>query len=231
MLDINRHKFVMLQILKDIFSDIEMAGNIGFKGGTALMFFHDLPRFSVDLDFNLLEKSEEEKIYRKIRKIVQKYGTIHDEARKFHGIIVVISYGTGERKLKIEVSNRNFDDKYELKAFLGISMKVMTQPDMFSHKLCALLDRSALTPRDIFDSWFFMQRQTPINLSIIERRMNMTYDSYIQKCIDTLEKENPKNIMQGLGDLMDHKMKVFVKNKLLVETISLLRVYKEFPVG
>lgn len=37
MLDINRHKFIMLQILKDIYSDIEMAGSLGFKGGTALM--------------------------------------------------------------------------------------------------------------------------------------------------------------------------------------------------
>ena len=55
MVDINRHKFFMVQILKDLFTDIEMANCLGFNGGSALMLFYDLPRFSVDLDFNLLK--------------------------------------------------------------------------------------------------------------------------------------------------------------------------------
>ena len=53
-MDLNKHKFFMLQILRDIYSDLELANNLGFKGGTALMFFYNLPRFSVDLDFNLI---------------------------------------------------------------------------------------------------------------------------------------------------------------------------------
>jgi len=46
----------MVQLLKDIYSDIELANYLGFKGGTALMFFYELPRFSVDLDFNLIHE-------------------------------------------------------------------------------------------------------------------------------------------------------------------------------
>ena len=230
MFDINRHKFFMVQILKDISTDIALAGILGFKGGTALMFFYDLPRFSVDLDFNLLDISKEEMVYQKIRNIALKYGTIHDEAIKHYGIIIVVNYGTGERKLKIEISNRNFDDKYEIKTFLGIPIKVMTQENMFSHKLCALLDRSSVTNRDIFDCWFFMNRQTPVNRSIIEHRMGMPYQKYIQSCIDYLEKNKSINILQGLGELMDPEMKTFVRNKLKDETINLLRFYKEFPI-
>jgi len=30
----------------------------------------------------------------------------------------------------------------------------MVQSDMFAHKLCALLDRNAITNRDIFDCWY-----------------------------------------------------------------------------
>ena len=41
MVDINKHKFFLLQLLKAIYSDIELAGNLGFKGGTALMFFYE----------------------------------------------------------------------------------------------------------------------------------------------------------------------------------------------
>jgi predicted nucleotidyltransferase component of viral defense system len=230
MLDTNRHKFFMVQILKDIYADLELANILGFKGGTALMFFYGLPRFSVDLDFNLLDKSMEKKVFAKIRKIARKYGTIHDEAQKHYGIIVVINYGTGERKLKIEISNRSFHDRYEIKNYLGISMKVMVQQDMFAHKLCALLDRSSITNRDIFDSWFFMQNQTPINQKIVESRMGMPYADYLQKCIDFLESYGNNNLLQGLGELMDHKTKTFVRNKLKNETIGLLNFYKEFPI-
>lgn len=144
----------MVQILKDIYSDIELANCLGFKGGTALMFFYDLPRFSVDLDFNLLCGDKENLVYTKIRNIILKYGSIFDEAKKFYGPIVVLDYGFGERKLKIEISNRIFDNHYEVKNFLGINVKVMTPADMLSHKLCALLDRDTLANRDIFDSWF-----------------------------------------------------------------------------
>ena len=95
----------MVQILKDIYSDIELANYLGFKGGTALMFFYDLPRFSVDLDFNLID-GREEVVYDKVRKILLKYVKIVDEAKKFYGIILVLDYSFGERKLKVEISNR-----------------------------------------------------------------------------------------------------------------------------
>jgi len=101
------------------------------------MFFYDLPRFSVDLDFDLIDKSKEKVVYEKIRKIILKYGKIHDEAIKFYGLIIVLDYGAGERKLKIEISNRTFDNQYEIRNLLGIDVKVMVAPDMFAHKLCA----------------------------------------------------------------------------------------------
>lgn len=109
-------------------------------------------------------------------------------------------------------------------------MKVMTAPDMFAHKLCALLDRSEITNRDIFDSWFFMSKQTPINTSIVEARMEMPFVDYVQKCIDHLETMSDKGMLNGLGELMDEDMKKFVRNKLRTETVSLLRFYKEFPI-
>ncbi len=230
MLDINQHRYYMLQILKDIYSDIKLANCLGFKGGTALMFFYELPRFSVDLDFNLLCPDKEYIIYTKVRNIILKYGKIFDEATKFYGPLVVLDYGVGERKLKIEISNRLFDSHYEIKNLLGINVKVMVQPDMFSHKLCALLDRKTLTNRDIFDTWFFLQKQTPVNKSIIEFRMKMPFEDYIQKCIDKLEMTADKSMLQGLGEILDPDMKKFVRLKLRIETISLLKFYKKFPI-
>jgi hypothetical protein len=39
-MDLNKHKFFMLQILRDIYSDLALSNQLGFKGGTALMFFY-----------------------------------------------------------------------------------------------------------------------------------------------------------------------------------------------
>lgn len=230
MIDINKHKYFLVRILKDIYSDIELANSLGFKGGTAMMFFYGLPRFSVDLDFNLIATGNDETVYRKVQQILLKYGKIHDEAQKFYGPLVVLDYGSGERKLKVEISNRQFDNHYEIKNLLGVNIKVMTKPDMFAHKLCALLDRETITNRDIFDCWFFMDKQSPVNKNIIETRMNMSYEAYLQRCIATLENKTDKGLLQGIGELLDNKMKTFVRTKLRVETIGLLKFYKEFPI-
>jgi len=230
MIDLNKHKFLLMQILKDIYSDIELSNCLGFKGGTALMFFYDLPRFSVDLDFNLLEIEQEDLVYKKVRKILLKYGSIYDEAKKFYGPLIVLNYGYGERKLKVEISNRAFENRYEIKNLLGINIKVMVLEDLIAHKLCALLDRSSVTNRDIFDCWFFMEKRTPINKYIVEDRMKMPLTEYLQKCVDLLESMNDKGLLQGLGELMDSSMKKFVQTKMRSETISLLKFYKEFPI-
>lgn len=228
-MDINKHKFFMMQVLKDIYSDIELASCLGFKGGTALMFFYNLPRFSVDLDFNLLDKSKEKRVYDKVRAILLRYGKIFDEAMKFYGPIIVLDYGIGERKLKVEISNREYDNHYEIKNLLGIQMKVLVEPDMFAHKLCALLDRTEVTSRDIFDCWFFLQRHCTVNAGIVESRMGMPLADYLQKCIERLETTSDKSLMSGLGELTDAKMKSFVRTKLRRETIQLLQFFKEFP--
>ncbi len=230
MIDINRHRFFMVQILKDIYSDIELANSLGFKGGTALMFFYKLPRFSVDLDFNLLDVEKEDVVYRKIRTILLKYGKIHDEAKKFFGPLIVLDYGVNQRKLKVEITNRMFENHYEIKNLLGIDMKVMIPKDMFAHKLCALLDRNAIANRDIFDCWFFMHRQTPVNKAIIETRMGMAYEDYLQRCIEYLESIPDKGLLQGLGELMDDKTKKFVRKKMRTEAIGLLKIYKDYPI-
>jgi predicted nucleotidyltransferase component of viral defense system len=230
MIDINKHKFLLIQILKDIYSDIELSNYLGFKGGTALMFFYDLPRFSVDLDFNLLDKDHEDMVYNKVREILLKYGSIYDEAKKYFGPLVVLNYGYGERKLKVEISNRVFENRYEIRNLLGISIKVMVQEDLFAHKLCALLDRSSITNRDIFDCWFFMENRTPLNKDIVEYRMKMPLTEYLHNCIVHLESMSDKGMLQGLGELMDDNIKKFVQTNLRSETISLLKFYKEYHI-
>lgn len=230
MLNSNKHRLYLFQILKDVYEDLELAGILGFKGGTALMFFYDLPRFSVDLDFNLLDPAREKQVLDKITGILSKHGTIYDEAIKFYGIIAVLDYGMGDRKLKVEISKRDFGSTYEIKNLLGVNVKVMVKPDMFAHKLCAIMDRKTITNRDIFDSWFFMNSKTPLNKSIVEQRTGMSLADYLHKCITKLETMSDKKLLDGLGELMDNETKHFVRHKLRSESISLMKFYQQFPV-
>jgi predicted nucleotidyltransferase component of viral defense system len=230
MFDKNKHRLYMFQILKDIYSDVKLAECLGFKGGSALMFFYDLPRFSVDLDFNLLDNAQQTIVHNKLKVILQKYGKVVDEAEKYFGLILVLDYGAGERKLKVEISARQYDNHYEIKNLFGVAVKVLAEPDMFAHKLCALLDRKEVTNRDIFDCYFFMQKHVPVNQMIVEKRMKMKLADYIQKCIDKLNKMSDKGLLNGLGELTDEETKKFVRTKMRAETISLLKFYKDYPI-
>ena len=219
----------MLQLLKDIFSDALLSSVLAFKGGTAAMFFHDLPRFSTDLDFNLLVPEKEKEVYDRVRKIVLKYGKIHDEAIKHYGIIIVLDYGIGERKLKIEVSNRLYDNHYEIRNYLGLQMRVMVKEDMFAHKLCALLDRTEITGRDVFHCWCFLKERTSVNKAIVESRMGMPIEGYLDKCIESIQGLSEKSLINGLGELTEGEMKDFVRHGLKDELVSLLTMFKAFP--
>ena len=219
----------MAQILSLIFKDKDLCNIMAFKGGTALMFFHNLNRFSTDLDFNLLVPDKLDMLYDRVRAILTRFGTIDDEAKKLYGPVLVLNYGKGERMLKVRISTRQFPDHYEMRSLAGTDIRVMTMPDMFAHKLCAMGER--LSPRDIYDVWFFLQNHTEINEEIVKLRTEKTVSEYAAWCSEHVKKASPKLLMQGLGEVLnDTKSKTFVKNKLIEETSSALELFSAFPL-
>lgn len=227
-MDINKHRYYMMQVLLAIFRDKDLSPLLAFKGGTSMMLFHGLTRFSTDLDFNLLDASKSEFVYHRLHNLLLKFGTIDDEANKFFGPILVLNYGKGERMLKIEVSNRPYPNHYEVRSLLGTDIRVMILPDMFAHKLCALGER--ITPRDIYDVWFFLQKRTEINEEIVRLRTNMTISEYAAQCANKIRSYSPRMLMQGLGELLtDNTAKNFVRKQLLEETASALDLFALYP--
>ena len=229
MMDKQKHKLYMAQILSLIFKDKDLCKVLGFKGGTALMFFHNLPRFSTDLDFNLLDTDKLDIVYTKVRQILLRYGTIDDEAKKQFGPILVLNYGKGERMLKVEISTRQFDNHYEMRTLAGTDIRVLRIPDMFAHKLCAMGER--LSPRDVFDVWYFLQQlHANINETIIMERTGKPVAEYACWCADRVREASPKLLMQGLGEVVDDtRTKTFIKTKLIEETAQALDIFAMFP--
>jgi predicted nucleotidyltransferase component of viral defense system len=221
--DISVHKNILFQILKDIYSDTTIAPLLGFKGGTAALMFFELSRFSVDVDFDLLDASKEDYIFDRIEQIAKKYGLIKDMERKRFNLLFVLSYEDKARKIKIEINRRAFGSRYELKTNLGVSMLVMVKEDMFAHKLIAMHERVGKTSRDIYDVWFFLEHRWPLNKEIVEKRAGMALPELMQKCLEQLEKMNNRNILDGLGDLLTESQKDWARAKLRAETIFLLK--------
>jgi len=226
-LDYSKHKAILLQILKDIYSDTAIAPHLGFKGGTAALLFYDLDRKSVDLDFDLLDESKEAEVFEKLQKITASYGTITDSHVKHFNLLNVISYAPGAQKIKVEVNRRNFGSRYEVKTLLGISMLVMVEADMFAHKLMAMYERVGKTSRDIFDVHFFEKKGWEMNKTIVEERSGLSFKDTIIKCIELLEKMDNKHILDGLGEFLTTKQKDWARAKLRTETIFLLKARLE----
>lgn len=228
-MDKNKHKFYMAQILSLIFKDRDLCNLLAFKGGTSLMFFHNLNRFSTDLDFNLLDPDKFDLAYNKVRAILTRFGTIDAEAKKLYGPVLVLNYGKGERMLKVEISVRQYPNHYEMRSLAGTDIRVMVMPDMFAHKLCDMGER--LSPRDIYDVWFFLQNHTEINEEIVRIRTAKSVSEYTAWCAEHVKEASPKLLMQGLGEVLnDAKSKTFVKNKLIAETSSALELFSAFPL-
>ncbi len=226
-LDTAKHKNILVKILKDIYTDPTISTILGFKGGTAAAFFYGLNRFSVDLDFNLLDSEKEDYVFERVKIILENYGKLKQAKKKRFNLIYILSYDDKDintQNVKVEINRREFGSKYDVKSFLGISMQVMIKEDMAAHKLCAMYERIGKTNRDIFDVWYFLQNEWPVNKEIVESRTGMNFKEFLQKCIDSLEKITDQNILSGMGELLDAKQKDWVKAKLRTETIFLLKL-------
>lgn len=223
-LDIATHKTILFQILKDIYADTTISPYLGFKGGTAALMFYGLDRFSVDLDFDLLDENKDDYVFERVLKIAERYGAIKETHKKRFNLFCMISYDDKSRNIKIEINRRSFGSRYEIKSYLGVSMQVMVLEDMFAHKLMAMHERIGTTGRDIYDVWFFLQSRAPINKTIVENRSDMPFEILVEKCINQLEKTDNRRVLQGLGELLTPSQKDWARAKLKEETIALLKL-------
>jgi len=202
------HRTILIQILKKIYSSPILGPNLGFKGGTAAMLFYGLPRFSVDLDFDLLNPDLEDKILVEMPKMLQKLGDVREAAKKKYTLLFIVSYEKGQRLVKVEISRRPIhNNSFEKKSFLGIPMLVVKQSDMVATKLAALLTRKKFASRDVFDVWYFLEKNWEINESVLLKETGLSKKLALMNAIKMVEKINPELFMPGLGELIDNKTK------------------------
>ena len=222
MLDREHHEILLKKILADIYQDKNLGASIAFKGGTCLYLFYNLDRFSTDLDFNVIADKLNEKA---MTLILNRHLNINQAISKRNTWFWIGSFEKGKQKIKVEISKRNYPDKYINQNFYGLTVPILSKDCMFAHKLCALTDRKKLQNRDVYDALFMFQNGFEVNEEIIEIRTSKSSKEYFKDLVTFLKKNvKPNLILDGLGEVLNEKQKSWVKSNLFEKLLFELEI-------
>ena len=217
--ELDRHKRVLTETLIDIIKHLN--GKVIFKGGTAAMMFYNLSRMSLDLDFDLLEELSEEEIDN-LKIILKKHGEIKDFRDKRFTLFFLLDYEANHPNIKVEFNKRIWKNNgYKTAWLLGVNIKIADKKTMFSNKLVALCERRTLAARDLFDVHYFLKLGYPLSEELIKERTGKTLEEYLKYLNKFIIKNySSKNILQGLGEILDESQKSWAKDHLISETVE-----------
>lgn len=185
-------------------------------------YFRKLDRFSVDLDFDLLDESKVDEVKKEIKKIMEKYGKIADEKDKFFSVFFLLNYQKDQQGIKVEIyKKKSALNRYETENFYGKSAIVLNVQDAFAQKLVAATDRKKIASRDFYDIYFLLKNGFDFNEGIIKERTGEDAVSYLRYLKKFVEKNlTERNVLAGLGELVDAKQKDWIRKNLKKELLS-----------
>lgn len=96
---------------------------------------------------------------------------------------------------------------------------------LFAGRLTALTSRNETAMRDIYDVWYFAKNNWDISTEILKIMADKTIQEHLADCIAIIENVKDNQILQGLGELLSEKEKMWVKTDLRKETVFLLKNY------
>jgi len=216
------HERHLLLLLSEIVRSIPE--KIAFKGGTCAMLFYDLPRFSFDLDFDILKPLEKNEID-EIRSMLLQKGKILDMEDKEYTLFFLFDYAKDHQNIKIEMNKRIWNNNvYKNVWFMGLPLMIPDEKTLFTNKLVALTDRRSPVARDLFDVWFFLKQKFPVHEPLIEERTGKRMKEYLEGLIGFIKKTYTKrNVLQGLGYALDEKQKDWARVKFIDDTLKELK--------
>lgn len=191
------------QALREVLQEVALAGlqrqgffaKAAFYGGTCLRIFHQLPRFSEDLDFSLLNPDPEFALQPYLQGLEQEFAalgidvTIRQKTKQTHSAIVsaflkpnttmvqLAFSGAGSLKIKLEVDTDpplgfRTEEQLLLQPF-ACYVKCFSLPDLFAGKMHAVLFRQwqqRVKGRDWFDLEWYVRCGAPVHLEHLGER-------------------------------------------------------------
>ena len=198
-----KHKTQILRLLRAILLDNLLANQLYFKGGTYASLQNTLDRFSIDLDFDLPDKTKKPIIQDKLYQIFKRLNLeIKDQSLNYLQFFLKYSSPSNQRNtLKLEINdNPSTKNTYQKTYLPELSMYCNghTPDTMFANKLVAAAERfkrnGKIAGRDFYDLHQFFNQGLPINQAVVTNRTGQTLPEYLE----TLSKFINQHLTQKL---------------------------------
>ncbi|KKR91411.1 MAG: hypothetical protein UU42_C0012G0008 [Candidatus Woesebacteria bacterium GW2011_GWA1_41_13b] len=181
-------EYVQILFLNGLYS-LDNADNIVFKGGTCLRLIHNSNRFSEDLDFTTdfsssqigslvaqavgLVTKETPPINIKTVKTISGFTQKLSMLTIYSPTSISIKLDFSQRELVLQKNQKPISSILPISSFYPITHMEMTE--ILAEKCRAIVSRHK--GRDIYDLWYLLQRKTPIDVGLIQKKL----DYYQQK--------------------------------------------------
>lgn len=164
------------------------AGELVFKGGTALLKFYQLDRFSEDLDFTAVEAIDCRDVVRRSIRDLENYGaTVAERKDEESGASFNARLGiegplyTGERRslcfLRIEVNTRATASRVRNRRYnpmfpdvASFDLDVLAEEEILAEKVRALMTRNQ--PRDLYDIYHLLERRVRLDPELVQAKLD-----------------------------------------------------------
>ena len=185
-----KHKNQLLKLLRAILKNNLLASNLQFKGGTYAALRGVLDRFSVDLDFDLPNKTKKDEIRQKCYQIFDQLNLeIKDQSPGHLQFFLRYKAKPNERNtLKLEINDQpSIHNQYEKVHLREPNMycKGHTLETMFANKLIAATARfdknGKIAGRDFYDLHQFFLQGLELNKAVVEDKTGIDLASYLEK--------------------------------------------------
>lgn len=227
------HKSQMFRLLSGILSDPMLANKLYFKGGTCAALRGLLERFSIDLDFDLLDKALIPSLRPRIVGLVTKLG-FRLEQQSQHYLQFFLKYAASKNSrntLKLEISDLvSPNNKYEKINLQEVNLvcQAQTTGTMVANKLVAALGRiknnGRVSGRDFFDLREFLLAGLPICRAVVEERTGQKYPDYLTQVLAYVKEDLAYDqLYQDLNPLLPPKNFKHRVDQIIPDLIILLQ--------
>jgi len=190
-----------------------------FGGGTMLRLCHGLNRFSVDLDFWVIQAINANSLFKSLKEYLSAFYDIRDSANKFNTILFELKSKNYPRGLKIEIRKEVKKIKtentiaYSKHSNTQVFLRTVSLADMMLAKITAFLSRKEI--RDVFDMEFLLKKGIAIDAS----------RETLEQIISEIGSLTKKDYTAKLGSLLEEGERRYYTNenfKIIKSTINKL---------
>ncbi len=206
-----QHEMFEIEVLEQLKNN-RLLEHLVFGGGSMLRLCHELPRYSVDLDFWRIKEVEPEKLFAMFHQFLEDKYEITDAQIKHFSLLFELRSTHFPKRLKIEIRKEIIDwDLQEKIAYSKFStkqviLKAHTLEQTMRNKINALMERSEI--RDGFDIEFLIRQGIGLpNLSVAE----------ISNLTDRINTFKANDFKVTLGSVLDADLRLYyIENRFQI---------------